>query len=68
MKNVSTLNLSNKLRILSHHKRIDIIYLNVVHKISVNKISKLVGHHYSTVSNIIQTFQQDGRTSQPYSY
>lgn len=51
-------------RILPHKKRIDIIFLNVVHNISINKLSLMVKHHYSTVSNIIQTYKEEGRTSQ----
>ena len=56
-------NKSNKARILSHKRRIDIIFMNAVHNIPVNQISLMVKHHYSTVSNIIQTYVEEGRTS-----
>lgn len=58
----------SKSRILPHKRRIDIIFMNVVHNISINQISLLVKHHYSTVSNIIQTYKEEGRTSQPQNH
>lgn len=39
--------------------------MNAVHGVSINKIAKMVQHHYSTVQSIIQTYMEHGQTSNP---
>ena len=51
---------------MPHTKRIDIVYLNEVHGMSVNKIAKSFGHHYVTINNILNLYKSQGRTSIPH--
>ena len=59
---------STKDHFLSHQKRIDIIYLHKVHKVSINKMTVLMKHHYLTVDDVIKRYDRSGRTSQTYAY
>lgn len=53
-------------KVIPHTKRIDMVYLHVVHGMSKNKIATTFDHHYITVNKIIKTYMEQGRTSIPY--
>lgn len=53
-------------KVLPHTKRIDIIYLHLVHGFTRNKIALTFDHHFITVNKIVNTYKQCGLTSLPY--
>ena len=52
---------------MPHTKRIDCVYLHKIHGYSVNKIAKTFGCHYNTIKNIMDLYDEEGRTSYPHS-
>lgn len=48
---------------LPHTKRIDIVYLHMVHGYARNKIAVMFDHHYITVNKITKAYKQVGMSS-----
>lgn len=53
---------------LPHSKRIEIIYLSLVHGISIRKTAAMTQSHYSTVRSVKEAFKSSGRTNKLLTY
>jgi len=48
---------------LSHRKRIDAIYLNLVHKLSLRLIADIIDTNFSSIRQVVKNFKLKGRTN-----
>lgn len=53
-------------KVLPHTKRIDIVYLHMVHGMSISQIQKTFKLHYTTVDRVLWEYKELGRTSKPH--
>ena len=59
---------SGKAQILTHKERLDILCMNVIHKMPINQIAIAVGNHYATIAKIVETYKNRGQTSIPLNH
>ena len=52
-------------QILTHDQRIEAIYLNQIHKISLRKIVKIIDSSYGAIRNAIELYKESGGTQVP---